>query len=148
MSLRKNIVSASLDSFVSGLSFLRHTEIKNKSRYYVDSMQIHPCDDNIAAVSLSGGNQQKALLAKCLCTQPKVLIADEPTRGVDVGAKARIHSDLRTLADNGIGVIVISSELGELLGLSDRIAVFREGRISATLQGPTTQAEVMKYATS
>ena len=100
------------------------------------------------AINLSGGNQQKTLLAKWLCAQPKVLIVDEPTRGVDVGAKAKIHADLRKMADEGIGVIVISSELPEVLGLSDRVAVFREGQLTTVLEGDqATQEEVMHYAT-
>jgi len=82
-------------------------------------------------MSLSGGNQQKTLLAKWLCAEPKLLIADEPTRGVDVGAKAKIHKDLRALAESGVGVIVISSELPEILGLCDRVAVIDHGRLAA-----------------
>jgi ABC-type sugar transport system ATPase subunit len=111
-------------------------------------MQIRPFNDEVLIINLSGGNQQKSLLAKWLSAKPKVLIADEPTRGVDVGAKSKIHQDLRELANQGVGVIVISSELPEVLGLSDRIAVFREGRITAILDGKTaSQEEVMKYAT-
>jgi ribose transport system ATP-binding protein len=114
---------------------------------FVNYMEIRPFNDEVSIISLSGGNQQKTLLAKWLCSQPKVLIVDEPTRGVDIGAKAKIHNDLRKLAEKGIGVIVISSELPEVLGLSDRIAVFHEGRIAALFQGCVTQEEVMKYAT-
>ena len=111
-------------------------------------MEIRPFDDEIPVMSLSGGNQQKTLLAKWLCAQPRLLIADEPTRGVDVGAKAKIHKDLRTLAESGVGVIVISSELPEILGLCDRIAVFREGTISNILENrDLTQEDVMRYAT-
>ena len=115
----------------------------------MDTLEIKPANDEVSMISLSGGNQQKALLAKCLATQPKVLIADEPTRGVDIGAKTRIHGDLRTLANQGIGVIVISSELPEVLGLSDRVAVFREGQLVTILDGKSiSQAEVMKHATN
>jgi ribose transport system ATP-binding protein len=147
MSVRENIVSAALKSFVSRLFFLRRKEIKKKSMEFVNYMEIRPFNDEVSIISLSGGNQQKTLLAKWLCSQPKVLIVDEPTRGVDIGAKAKIHNDLRKLAEKGIGVIVISSELPEVLGLSDRIAVFHEGRIAALFQGCVTQEEVMKYAT-
>ena len=79
--------------------------------------------------SLSGGNQQKVVLAKWLALDPKVLILDEPTRGIDVGSKEQIYTLVRTLADNGTAVIVISSELVEVLGLSDRILVMADGRI-------------------
>jgi len=86
-----------------------------------------------STASLSGGNQQKVVLARWLIRQPKVLILDEPTRGIDVGAKAEIYALIRTLTKAGLGVIVISSEMGELIGLSDRILVIAEGRISAEL---------------
>ncbi len=147
MPVRDNIVAASLDRFLTSSRMLKHHEIVAKSREYVEKMEIRPFNDEVSIISLSGGNQQKSLLAKWLSSTPKVLIADEPTRGVDVGAKVKIHSDLRALANQGVGVIVISSELPEILGLSDRIAVFREGRITAILDGDVTQAEVMKYAT-
>lgn len=148
MAVRRNIVSASLQRFISRSGILRRRFIKEESMRFVDYMQIRPRSDEVEMISLSGGNQQKALLAKWLCAQPKVLIADEPTRGVDVGAKAKLHNDLRKMAEEGVGVILISSELPEVLGLSDRIAVFREGRIAAILEGDqATQEEVMKYAT-
>ena len=148
MPLRANIASAALWRFVSGLGVLKERKLRDESRRYVEEMEIRPPNDELLAINLSGGNQQKALLAKWLCAQPKVLIVDEPTRGVDVGAKAKIHADLRKMADAGIGVIVVSSELPEVLGLSDRVAVFREGELTAVLEGDqTTQEEVMHYAT-
>jgi len=91
--------------------------------------------------SLSGGNQQKALLARWLATEPKVLIVDEPTRGVDIGAKSEIHRILREYAQKGNGVIVVSSEMPELLGLCDRILVMREGRIAGEASGATMTEE-------
>ena len=87
------------------------------------------------------------LLAKWLAAEPRVLIADEPTRGVDVGAKAAIHAHLQALAARGLAIILISSELPEVMGLSHRIAVFRAGRLVATLDGRTASAdEVMTHA--
>ncbi len=146
--VRDNITSAALPRFITRLGFLRDGHIRGESRRFVDEVGIRPANDEQIVINLSGGNQQKTLLAKWLCAQPKVLIADEPTRGVDVGAKANIHADLRRLADEGIGVIVISSELPEVLGLSDRVAVFREGELTAVLDGETaTQEEVMRHAT-
>jgi inositol transport system ATP-binding protein len=83
--------------------------------------------------TLSGGNQQKVLLARCMALEPKLLIVDEPTRGIDIGAKAEVHQLLVDMARSGIALIVVSSEMPEVLALCDRIAVFREGRISGTL---------------
>ncbi|NMB24157.1 MAG: sugar ABC transporter ATP-binding protein [Firmicutes bacterium] len=147
-SVRNNIVSSSLRKFSTKNRFLKHSAIGEKAKYFVKHVRLRPADDRPLVMNLSGGNQQKTLLAKWLCAEPEVLIVDEPTRGVDVGAKAEIHSHLRRLADSGVGVIVISSELPEILGLSDRVAVFNEGRITAILDGEgTTQEDVMKYAT-
>jgi len=147
MMMRDNIVAASLGNFSNTLGGVNHKAIAKHSQQFVELVDIRPANDRINVLNLSGGNQQKALLAKCLSANPKVLIADEPTRGVDVGAKVKIHQDLRDLATRGIGVIVISSELPEVLGLSDRIAVFREGTISAILSGDDiSQEEVMRHA--
>jgi len=97
--------------------------------------------------SLSGGNQQKVALAKLLAVEPKVILLDEPTRGVDVGAKAEIHGILRSLADQGVGVAVISSEMPELIGLCDRVLVVSEGRISGELSGADlTETNIMTLA--
>jgi ribose transport system ATP-binding protein len=97
--------------------------------------------------SLSGGNQQKVALAKLLAVEPTVLFLDEPTRGVDVGAKAEIHSILRKLADQGVGVAVISSEMPELIGLCDRVLVVSEGCISGELSGANlTETNIMTLA--
>jgi inositol transport system ATP-binding protein len=83
--------------------------------------------------TLSGGNQQKVILARCLALEPKVLIADKPTRGIDIGAKAEVHQLLRNLASDGKAVVVISSELPEILSLCDRIVTVKEGRITADM---------------
>jgi ribose transport system ATP-binding protein len=97
--------------------------------------------------SLSGGNQQKVALAKLLAVEPKVIFLDEPTRGVDVGAKAEIHGILRGLAEGGVGVAVISSEMPELIGLCDRVLVVSEGRISGELSGTDlTETNIMTLA--
>jgi rhamnose transport system ATP-binding protein len=96
--------------------------------------------------SLSGGNQQKVSLARWLATKPKVLILDEPTQGVDVGAKSEIHKIIRRLAKEGLAVLMISSDLPEILGMSDRIAVMRGGTIAAILPGKSAAHEVMAAA--
>ncbi len=99
------------------------------------------------AVSLSGGNQQKLMFARALLRRPRVLIADEPTRGVDVGAKREIYEHLVGLAASGVGILLISSEIEELLGLSHRVLVMRAGRVVAELQGDTmTESAVLQAA--
>jgi D-xylose transport system ATP-binding protein len=98
--------------------------------------------------NLSGGNQQKVSLGKWLLTKPKVIILDEPTRGIDVGAKYEIHSIMQNLAEQGIAIIMISSELPEILGMSDRILVMHEGKVSGeVLKSDATPEKVMSYAT-
>ena len=100
------------------------------------------------AANLSGGNQQKVVLAKWLALSPKVLIFDEPTRGIDVGAKSEIYTLIRKLADEGVSVIAISSEMEEVLGISDRIAVMHEGSITGILERSQFSEEaVMRLAT-
>lgn len=147
MTMRENIASAALNKFTNAFGIINHKDIAKQSKQYVELVDIRPQDDTRKVIELSGGNQQKSLLAKCLSANPTVLIADEPTRGVDIGAKAKIHQDLRDLANQGIGVIVISSELPEVIGLSDRVAVFREGQIATILSGDEiTQEEIMRHA--
>jgi ABC-type sugar transport system ATPase subunit len=100
------------------------------------------------AATLSGGNQQKLLLARFLMTQPKVVILDEPTRGVDVGARADIYRLMNRLTADGLAIIMISSDLPELLGMSDRVVVMREGRVTGELaRGAATPETVMALAT-
>ena len=98
---------------------------------------------DIDVASLSGGNQQKVAIAKLLATNPSVLLMDEPTRGVDVGAKSEIHHILRDLASQGVGVIVISSELPEIIGLCDRALVIRDGRLAGEVQDKDMTEEAL-----
>jgi ribose transport system ATP-binding protein len=101
-----------------------------------------------SVTNLSGGNQQKVILARWLATQVKVLIVDEPTQGVDVGAKAEIHKLLRELADQGVAVIVISSDLPEVLSISDRVLVMQVGKLTGELQSSEVSEEkIMTLAT-
>jgi ribose transport system ATP-binding protein len=104
------------------------------------------CDDIVSG--LSGGNQQKVVLAKWIGIGSKVLILDEPTRGVDVGAKREIYQLMNELADRGVAIVMVSSDLPEVLGVSDRIVVVHEGKISGELQrGEATEEKIMKLAT-
>ncbi|HOT78154.1 MAG TPA: ATP-binding cassette domain-containing protein, partial [Candidatus Wallbacteria bacterium] len=98
--------------------------------------------------NLSGGNQQKVVLAKSLMIEPRILILDEPTRGIDVGAKLEIYNIINELVDSGVGVIMISSDLAEIIGMSDRVAVMHEGRLKAVLDiSEASQENIMRHAT-
>ena len=96
--------------------------------------------------TLSGGNQQKVVLGKWLATDPKVLIVDEPTRGIDVGTKAEVHRLLSELAGQGLAILMISSELPEVLGMADRVLVVHEGRITADIPRAEATAESVMFA--
>ena len=100
------------------------------------------------AATMSGGNQQKVVIAKWLATEPKLLIIDEPTRGIDVGTKAEVHRLLSELAGQGMAILMISSELPEVLGMADRVLVVREGRLTADIdRDDATPENVMLAAT-
>ncbi len=109
-------------------------------------LQVKTGSQDLPVATLSGGNQQKVVLAKWLATDPKLLIVDEPTRGIDVGTKAEVHRLISDLAGRGIAVLMISSELPEVLGMADRVLVMREGRITATLDRADATAERVMFA--
>ena len=110
------------------------------------AMRIKAPNVKTLAQALSGGNQQKVVLGRWMITHPKVLLLDEPTRGIDVGAKAEIYQMISDLAAKGIGIIVISSELPEIIGISDRIITLCEGRVTGEfMRGEATQ-EMLLYA--
>jgi ribose transport system ATP-binding protein len=113
-------------------------------------MRIRAASPQVLVGSLSGGNQQKVLLSRWLEIGPKVLILDEPTRGVDIGAKSEIYRIIDELAQRNIGIIVISSEMPEIIGICDRVLIMREGRIMGEVGGPggkpITQENIMAYA--
>jgi ABC-type sugar transport system ATPase subunit len=146
LTVRENTVAASLRQF-SGVVFMDHRKVLAAATDMVRSLDIKTPGLEQQVMNLSGGNQQKVMLAKWLVIKPKVLIVDEPTRGVDVGVKADVHRLLRDLANRGVGVIMISSELPEVLGMSDRILVMREGRIVGEVShADATEEHVMSYA--
>jgi inositol transport system ATP-binding protein len=110
-------------------------------------MRVRTPDMHEPIINLSGGNQQKVLIARWLLTEPKILILDEPTRGIDVGAKAEIHRLITQLAGQGVAVIMISSEMPEVLGMSDRIMVLHEGRMTGILdRKDADQVKIMELA--
>ena len=132
-SVRRNTSMAALKRFANRLGFLNFAAERSAATEDVARLAVRTASIEAAAETLSGGNQQKIVLAKWLGTYPHVLILDEPTRGVDVGAKFEIYRIIRQLAAEGTAILLVSSELPELLGLSDRIVVMHEGRVNATL---------------
>jgi len=110
---------------------------------WVEALGIRPADLDRPAGTLSGGNQQKVLLARLLALAPRLLVLDEPTRGIDIGAKVEIQNLVSELADNGLSVIFISAELEEVLRVSDRVAVLRDGRIVDTLDAEDTTVDAV-----
>ena len=146
-SIRDNISLAKLDLFVKN-GLMDDRAIDKKTDEMVKMLQIKIANNNVAARTLSGGNQQKVVLGKWLIDDVKVMILDEPTRGIDVGAKSEIHRLMCEFARQGMAIIMISSELPEVLGMSDRIVVMQEGRMKGILnRGEATQENIMTYAT-
>jgi ABC-type sugar transport system ATPase subunit len=147
LAVRENISLASLGSLVRG-GFVRLGAERERAESFVRALSIRTPGLEQKVVNLSGGNQQKVVLAKWLALRPKVLIVDEPTRGVDIGAKAEVHHLLNELAAQGVAILVISSELPEVLGISDRVLVMRQGRIAGELpRADATQERIMALAT-
>jgi ribose transport system ATP-binding protein len=147
MSIRYNIAAAQLPRLSQG-GIVRLGSDAALAQHYAQRLSIKLSSVDAPVKSLSGGNQQKTVLARWLATHPKVLILDEPTHGVDVGAKAEIYQLMRDLAAGGMGILLISSELPELLNMCDRIAVMHEGRITGLLDGAeASEDRVMAYAT-
>jgi len=145
--VRENISLPNLDSY-STAKIINSARETTAALNAVKSINIKTPSPEMRAANLSGGNQQKVVLARWLTFSPKVIIFDEPTRGIDVGAKAEIYALIRKLASDGVSVIVISSEMEEVLGISDRIAVMHEGRITGILDRPQFSEEaVMHLAT-
>ncbi|MDI7860370.1 sugar ABC transporter ATP-binding protein [Rhizobiaceae bacterium n13] len=133
MSIAQNISVLKLRSLTNRMGLLNRRAEAALAEDFARRLGVRMGGIEAAVTSLSGGNQQKVAIAKQLAVKPKVILMDEPTRGIDVGAKAEIHRLLRELARSGIGIVVISSELPELLGLCDRALVVREGRIAGEL---------------
>ena len=145
--VRENITLPNLDSY-SAAKIINFSKESKAAAEACKAINIKTPSPEMRAANLSGGNQQKVVLAKWLTFRPRVLIFDEPTRGIDVGAKAEIYELIRNLAAKGVSVIVISSEMEEVLGISDRIAVMHEGRLTGILnRSQFTEEAVMRLAT-
>jgi ribose transport system ATP-binding protein len=144
--VQENVVLPSLDDYARA-GWVNQHSLRNTAQSYVDKLNIRTPHLRQKAMFLSGGNQQKVVLAKWLALHPKVLIMDEPTRGIDVGAKAEVHALMSQLAQAGMGIIMISSELPEIMGMSDRVLVMHEGRAAAILdKDEASQEKIMAYA--
>ena len=147
MPVDANLTLANMEAVSSAYGVIDFERHRQASQRYVDLLNIKTPGLAQPVRLLSGGNQQKIIIGKWLFREPRIMFFDEPTRGIDVGAKFAIYQIMDELAARGIGIVLISSELPEILGLSDRVAVFHEGRIPAVLDtAATTQEESMTYA--
>lgn len=146
LTVEENIIMASLSNYTRGF-FVDGEKVSEDCKKQVDKLRIKTPSLSQKIKFLSGGNQQKALIARWLLTYPEILILDEPTRGIDVGAKAEIHKLITKMAQEGKAIIMISSELPEILGMSDRIIVMHEGRVKGELKREeASQEKIMRYA--
>lgn len=148
LSVGRNI-ALTLRNILARGGLISNTNERGVAKYWGDQLQVKAGSLESSVATLSGGNQQKMVLAKWLSTNPKLLIVDEPTRGIDVGTKAEVHRRLSDLAKSGVAVLMISSELPEVMGMSDRIYVMNEGEIRAEIpRDKATPESVMAAATS
>ena len=141
------LASLGLSEALVSYGIINHNAASDKSAHYVDTLQIKATSLEVPVNHLSGGNQQKVVLGKWLMTRPKVLFLDEPTRGIDVGAKAEIHALMAELAHEGVAIVFVSSELPEILGMSDRVLVLHEGSVTGEfINHNLTQEEILRCA--
>jgi len=148
MTVRQNISLASLGQ-IQKMDFIDQKKEAQMCGKYIDSLKIKTPSQKQKVIKLSGGNQQKVVIAKWLANHPAILIVDEPTRGIDIGAKAEVHAVLSELARQGIGIIMISSELPEVMAISDRIIVVGNGQIKGEfMHNEVTQEMIMDCAVS
>jgi ABC-type sugar transport system ATPase subunit len=146
--IKTNLVANHLKDFTTSYGFLNRNSVENFAEEIVKRYNVVTPGIDQLLNNLSGGNQQKVLISTWLGTNPKILIADEPTRGVDVGAKNEIYTVLRELAARGIGIMLISSDLPEIIGLSDRVYVMRQGQIAGEVDRENaTEERIISLAT-
>jgi ribose transport system ATP-binding protein len=146
LSVKHNISLPNINKFIQGgiINFKKENAVADE---YIDKLKIKTPSRNQNTIYLSGGNQQKVVLSKWLCSDTNIFIFDEPTRGIDVGAKTEIYQLMNRLTANGAAIIMISSEMPEILGMSDRILVMRDGRIAGELSdSEATQEKIMNFA--
>ena len=146
MSIAENFHSGLLAAGLEKSSVINFSEMRDLSKQWSGLLNVKAINDNAKVIELSGGNQQKVVIGKALIQKPRLVIFDEPTRGVDVGAIAEIHQIINKLADEGLAVVVISSYLPEIMNLSDRILVCRQGRIVEEITPIEATEEKIMYA--
>ena len=147
LDILENMQIAALQSQFIKAGFVQGKEIAAACDQMSKALRVKSSGLHTTVENLSGGNQQKVLIGRWLLTKPGILILDEPTRGIDVAAKAEIHALVSSLASAGAGVILISSEMPEILGMSDRIMVMHEGKITGVLdRDEATQIKIMELA--
>lgn len=144
-SVVKNTTILIINKLISKIGLIDLEKEKKLTKKYIESLSIRTSSLDQLVRNLSGGNQQKVALAKCLASEPKILILDEPTKGIDVHAKKEIHALIKKLARNGMSIILISSELPEIMGMSHRTIVIREGEMTGNFDGDElTEANIMR----
>jgi len=146
LSISFNSIISNIAQYRKGL-FLSDSKVKEDTQWVIDSMKVKTPAQKTSIGSLSGGNQQKVIIGRWLLTKPDILLLDEPTRGIDVGAKFEIYQLINQLAADGKGIIMISSEMPELLGVTDRILVMSNGKAAGIVEThATSQEEIMRLA--
>ncbi len=146
-SAQDNIIITNMQKVIDKFGNFENRKKKQLTDEWIEKLDVRPAIPEMLAENMSGGNQQKVILAKWLATKPAILIIDEPTNGIDIGAKTVIHKIIRDLAESGISIILVSSELQEILAICDRILVMKRGGISAEMDGSkVSQADIMNKA--
>jgi methyl-galactoside transport system ATP-binding protein/inositol transport system ATP-binding protein len=149
LAVQLNIAIATIPRFLNKFGLIREAQLNKSCAEYVKKIQVKTPSLAQHVENLSGGNQQKVLVARWLMTNPEILFLDEPTRGIDVGTKSEIHRLISTLAGEGKSIVMVSSELPEIMGMSDRIMIMHQGRVTGIVENSKelTQEELMAYAT-
>lgn len=147
LSIEFNSLISNMKSYISSLGLLSNKKMSSDTQWVIDSMNVKTPSHRTTIGSLSGGNQQKVIIGRWLLTQPEILMLDEPTRGIDIGAKYEIYQLIMQLAQKDKGIIMISSEMPELLGVTDRILVMSNGRVAGIVEtAKTSQEEILQLA--
>ena len=147
LSIEFNSLISNMKSYLGKLGLLSTAKMKSDTQWVIDSMNVKTPSHRTNIGSLSGGNQQKVIIGRWLLTQPEILMMDEPTRGIDVGAKFEIYQLMMQLAEKDKGIIMISSEMPELLGVTDRILVMSNGRVAGIVEtAKTSQEQILQLA--